>query len=174
MKNPILQESFDNSIRPADDFFHFVNQRWIHENPIPPDESKWGSFYVLRVEVERQVKKILEGLEAKTDADIASRARKVRDFYRTGMDSARRDEQGDTPLAELFAAVDAAQNVADLARVVGVLHRSGVDVWWSPQADADAKQSDVVAFYINQGGIGLPDRDYYLRDDQKSAEIREK
>ena len=93
-------------MKPTDDFFRFVNQKWIDENPIPPDESRWGSFYVLRVDVERQLKKIFETINAKPDGSVAGRSRKVRDFYRTGMDSAKRNEQGDTPLTELFSLVD--------------------------------------------------------------------
>jgi putative endopeptidase len=174
MNDPVGPEDFDRSVKPVDDFFRFVNQKWISENPIPPEESRWGSFYVLRSEVERQLKEIFEAVEARSDADVAPRAKKVRDFYRTGMNAAKRNEQGDAPLAELFALVDSAKNTSELSRVVGVLHRSGVDAWWSPQADADAKQSDVVALYLNQAGIGLPDRDYYLKDDPKSREIREK
>ena len=174
MDKSIDPTSFDRSVKPTDDFFRFVNQKWIDGNPIPPEESRWGSFSVLRVEVEQQIRKILEALDLKPDRDVAGRAKKVRDFYRTGMDAARRNEQGDASLAEFFALVDAAKNTAELSRAVGTLHRNGADVWWSPQADADAKKSDVVALYFNQAGLGLPDRDYYLKGDAKSKEIREK
>ncbi len=174
MHDPIQLANLDRSIKPTDDFFRFVNQKWIQGNPIPPEESRWGSFYVLRTEVEQQLKKIFETLDSKLDGDVAGRAKKVRDFYRTGMNVSGRNEQSDAPLAELFALVDNAKNASELSRVIGLLHRNGVDVWWSPQADADAKQSDVVAFYFNQAGLGLPDRDYYLKDDAKSREIREK
>ena len=174
MHSPIDPKSLDQSTKPTDDFFRFVNRRWIDENPIPPEESRWGSFNVLRVEVEQQLKKIFEALDVKSDAEVSSRARKVRDFNRTGMDADLRNRQGDAPLAEFFALVDEAKDVPALSRVIGTLHRNGVDVWWSPQEDADAKQSDTSAFYINQAGLELPDRDYYLRDDAKSREIRGK
>jgi putative endopeptidase len=174
MTSPIDPILLDRSVKPTDDFFRFVNQRWIDENPIPPEESRWGSFYILRVEVEKQLKRIFETLSAKLDADVVGRSRKVRDFYRTGMDAAKRNAQSDGPLAELFAIVDAAKDTSGLSRALGVLHRNGIDAWWSPQAEADAKQSDVVAFYFNQAGLGLPDRDYYVKDDAKSGEIREK
>jgi putative endopeptidase len=174
MENTIREENLDRSVRPSDDFFRFVNQIWINENPIPPDESRWGSFHVLRAEVEGQLKDILEALDKKSDAELAPRAKKVRDFYRTGMDLAKRNKLGDAPLAELFSLVDAAKNAAELSRVLGILHRNGIDAWWLPHADADAKQSEMVALYLNQGGLGLPDRDYYIKDDAKSKEIREK
>ncbi len=166
--------NFNRSVKPADDFFRFVNQKWIDENPIPPEESRWGSFSILRVEVEKQLKEIFEELDKKLDNEISSRARKVRDFYRTGMDVERRNKQGDAPLAKLFALVNAAKNATELSSVLGVLHRNGIDAWWLSQSEADAKRSEIVALYLNQAGLGLPDRDYYLKDDAKSREIREK
>ncbi len=174
MNNSIDPKSLDYSVKPTDDFFRSVNQRWVDENPIPPEESRWGSFYVLRAEVDRQLKKLFEELDGKQDAAITSRERKVRDFYLTGIDVAQRSKQGDAPLKELFILVDGAKNISELSRVLGILHRNGIDAWWSPQADADAKQSDTVALYINQAGLDLPDRDYYVKDDAKSKEIREK
>lgn len=165
---------FDRSVKPTDDFFRFVNQKWIDANPIPAEESRWGSFSVLRVDVENQLKEIFGALDSAPDAEVEGRARKVRDFYRTGMDLVRRGEQGDAPLSELFSLVNGANDAAAVSRVVGVLHRNGVHVWWSPFAEADAKKSDTVALYFDQAGLGLPDRDYYLKDDDKSKEIREK
>jgi putative endopeptidase len=174
MNDPIDPQDFDHSIKPTDDFFCFVNQKWIDKNPIPPEESRWGSFYSLRVDIERQIQEILDALNDKPDPLVAGRAKKVRDFYRTGMDMPKRNELGDAPLADLFADIDSINGSSALSRVLGTLHRNGVDAWWSCQVDADAKQSDVVALYLGQGGIGLPDRDYYLKDDAKSGEIREK
>ena len=66
MNSPIQPTSFDRSVKPSDDFFQFVNQKWISENPIPPEESRWGSFYVLRAEVEQQLKKIFEDARRET------------------------------------------------------------------------------------------------------------
>ena len=174
MTSSIDPKNLDQSVQPTDDFFRFVNQKWIDENPIPPEESRWGTFSILRMEVDKQLKEIFETLKVKPDVDILPRAKKVRDFYRTGMDVVSRNVQGDAPLAELFALVDAAKNGVELSRVIGTLHRNGVDVWWSPQSQADAKRSDTVALYLDQAGLGLPDRDYYLKDDVKSREIREK
>ena len=172
MNCQLSPRDFDDSVRPTDDFFRFVNRKWIDANPIPPDEATWGSFHELRRSVELQIKELLEGLDARPDGEVSGRMRKVRDFYRTGMDTVRRNAQGDGVLAELFAAVDGVRDAAGLSRTVGFLHRAGVDVWWSPQADSDAKQSDLVALYLNQGGLGLPDRDYYLKEDPKSGDIR--
>ncbi len=167
-------DAFTKDIRPTDDFFHFVNGKWIAENPIPSEESKWGSFYVLRVEVERQLKEILEELSEKDDAELDANARKVRDFYRTGMDDGKIAALGDAPLKGFLDEIAAIQNSDDLVRTIGRLHRAGVGAFWSAGVDQDAKQSDTMALYLSQGGLGLPDRDYYTNTDEKSAAIRTK
>jgi putative endopeptidase len=174
MHNPIDPKNFDQSVKPTEDLFRFVNQKWIDENPIPAEESRWGSFSILHVEVQNQLKEILEALDKKPDNEISDRARKVRDFYRTGMDVAGRDRRKDAPLGELFGLVNEANDLSALSQVIGILHRSGVGVWWSPFAEVDAKRSDRVTLYFSQDGLGLPDREYYLKDDEKSREIREK
>jgi putative endopeptidase len=166
---------FEKSIRPADDFFGYVNAQWIKKNPIPPEELSWGSFDVLWVNVERQLKEILDeisGREQFSDKPEDVDAKKVRDFYHAAMDMAQRDNLGVTPLAELFLEVDTVPDIKTLARVVGVLHRIGAGGLWSPFVEQDEKQSEVMTLHLWQGGLGLPDRDYYLNDDEKSKKIR--
>ena len=163
-----------NTPRPQDDFFTYVNGTWIEENPIPPAESSWGSFYILRLEVEEQVKAIFTKLENLKDEELDENARKVRDFYRTGMDTEKLDALKDLPLKELFAMLDEVKDINALTRVIGMLHRRGVEVFWSAGADQDAKNTDLIALYIGQGGLSLPDRDYYLNEDEKSQVIRKK
>jgi putative endopeptidase len=158
--------------RPTDDFFHFVNGKWLAENPIPPEESRWGSFYVLRVEVQKQLKEIVEKIAAIEGASLDENARKVRDFYRTGMDVEKLNKLGDAPLAELLQTVDAVTDHDGFVQALGNLHRLGVNGLWGCGVDQDLKNSDVMALYIGQGGLSLPDRDYYLKDDEKNVEIR--
>jgi putative endopeptidase len=163
-----------NNVRPQDDFFRFVNGKWIEENPIPPEESKWGSFYVLRVEVEKQLKAIFEEIAVKSDAELDDNARKVRDFYRTGMDEEKLDALKDAPLKDLFATIDGVTDVAGLPSLLGILHRQGIGAFWGCSVEQDLKNSEIMALYIGQGGLSLPDRDYYLNDDEKSRGIRER
>lgn len=162
------------TIKPTDDFFHFVNNKWIEENPIPPEESKWGSFSALRVEVEKQLKVILDEISIKDDAALDDNARKVRDFYRTGMDVEKLGALKDTPLKDLFAAIDGVSDIAGLSPLLGILHRQGISAFWGCGVDQDLKNSEIMALYLGQDGLGLPDRDYYLNDDEKSREIRRK
>ncbi|HEY5220691.1 MAG TPA: M13 family metallopeptidase [Candidatus Paceibacterota bacterium] len=160
--------------KPGDDFFNFVNGKWIEENPIPPEESRWGSFYALRVEVEKQIKAILDGVATKSDADLDDNARKVRDFYRTGMDTEKLDALKDAPLKNVFTMIDGVSEVAGLSPLLGTLHRQGISVFWGCGVDQDLKNSDIMALYFGQDGLSLPDRDYYLNDDEKSREVRAK
>ncbi|HEX4104068.1 MAG TPA: M13 family metallopeptidase [Candidatus Paceibacterota bacterium] len=165
---------FDLSAKPADDFFQYVNGGWIAHNPIPADEARWGSFIVLRVEVEKQLLAILAGLVARGDIAPGSNVQKVRDFYLTAMDREARNRLGVTPLAELQGVIATFSDKKELPRVVARLHAAGASVFLSPFVDQDEKQSGTMALHLYQGGLGLPDRDYYLNDDEKSREIRKK
>jgi predicted metalloendopeptidase len=152
-----------------DDFFDFVNNEWLEINPIPQDESVWGSFYVLRYEVEQQLKVLLEEISIKNDLQSGSDAQRVRDFYREAMDVAKRNRLGLSPLENLLKDIDVIKDARGLIRVVGRLHRLGIGVFWNPFVEQDEKNS---ALHLWQGGLGLPDRDYYLNEDEKSKKIR--
>ncbi len=160
--------------RPQDDFFHFVNGVWLEETAIPSEESRWGSFHILRVEVEHQLKEILDELASMKYANLDERARKVRDFYKTGMDVARLEELKDAPLSDFFAAIDGVADVGGLSSLLGDLHRRGVSAFWGCSVEQDLKDSNMMAMYLNQDGLSLPDRDYYLNDDEKNREIQKK
>lgn len=163
-----------NIPKPQDDFFTYVNGKWIEENPVPPEESRWGSFFALRVEVEKQLKDIFEKLGFADEANLDENAKKVRNFYATGMDVEKLTTLKDAPLKELFQIVDSIQNTHELAKVIGLLYRRGINGFWSGGVDQDAKNTDIMALYIGQGGLSLPDRDYYLNEDEKSQTIRKK
>jgi len=162
----------DPSVKPSDNFFAYVNGKWLKENPIPPEESHWGSFYKLRVTVEDQLKAILEELALKADIPAGDVAQKVRDFYITGIDNAKRNALGAQPIEELLARIEEAKDKAALSSLTAGLHKVGAWVFWTPFAEQDEKQSDMVALHAYQGGLGLPDRDYYVNDDEKSRAIR--
>ena len=163
-----------NIPRPQDDFFTYINGKWIEENPIPADESAWGSFEVLCLTVENQLKDLFAKLGAAKDEDLNKNEKKVRDFYQTGMDKDKLASLKDSSLKELFDLIDSAQSMQDVTNVIGKLHRSGIGVLWGCAAEQDAKNTNVMAFYLGQDGLSLPERDYYLNDDEKSQTIRKK
>ena len=165
---------FDRSINPADDFFSFVNGNWIKANPIPPEESRWGSFDVLQREAEENLKKIVDDLAESKQIAPGTDEQKIRDFYLTGMDTEKCNRLGLAPLAEIFKMIENIENHDDLVRAIGRLHRLGIGAFWTPFVEQDEKKSETMAFYLYQGGLGLPYRDYYINEDEKSREIRGK
>lgn len=162
----------ENRIRPQDDFFHHVHRKWIDANPIPKTEARWGSFVELRFKVEKQLHAIVEEL-AQKKLPAKSPERLVRDHYRAGMDMERRNALGLAPLRPLLTSIDAIKDEASLLRVIADLHRKGVDAFWSAGVDQDLKNSESYALYLGQDGLGLPDREYYLKDDPESKRVRE-
>ncbi len=165
---------FDRSARPADDFFRFVNGTWLAENPIPADEARWGSFYALRVNVQEELKAIFDDLGAGKLMEPEAIAAQVKAFYASAVDMEARNRAGLAPIEPLLRAIDAAEGPEALVRLLARLHRAGIGAWFAPAVLQDEKNVEVMAFHPYQGGLGLPDRDYYLKDDDRSREIRAK
>ncbi len=162
----------ESKIRPQDDFFHHVNKRWMAKNPVPANESRWGSFMILRYDSDKKLHAILEELEGKRSLPTGSPERIIRDFYRSGMDIKRRNALGLRPLALLRRQITDIDSLNSLQAVVASLHRIGVGVLWGMGIDQDAKNSSRYLLYLYQDGIGLPDRDYYLKSDTESVRVR--
>ncbi|MBP7741591.1 MAG: M13 family metallopeptidase [Candidatus Pacebacteria bacterium] len=160
------------TIRPQDDFFHHVNKRWMEKNPIPANESRWGSFLILRYDSEKKLQAILHELDATRNLPSGSPEKIIRDFYRSGMDMKRRNELGLLPLKELRTKIEKIGSVKDLLTEVAALHRIGVGVLWGAGIDQDAKNSERYLLHFYQDGIGMPDRDYYLKEDEESVRVR--
>lgn len=161
------------SIRPQDDFFAHVNKRWMEQNPIPDNEARWGSFIKLRFDSDKKLKAILTELEHTRSLPVNSPERLIRDFYRSGMDMKRRNELGIRPLTDLRKTIAGISTKRDLLRTVADLHRIGVDVLFGFALDQDAKKSTRYVLHFHPDGIGMPDRDYYLKDDPESVRVRE-
>jgi len=163
----------DPHTRPQDDFYHYVNRRWIEKNPIPPHESRWGSFLKLRFDVEKNLHKIVREIAAKKNLPDGSPERIIRDFFLSGMNRAQRNALGITPLGALRKEIRAAHTPEKLTRVIAKLHTIGVSVLWAPFVDQDAKNSTRYIFSLAQSGLGMPDRDYYLKKDTESRRVRD-
>lgn len=167
MQNPTL----DTTIRPQDDLYSHVNSKWIAANPIPKSESYWGSFHVLRDEAWKAMHVIYETLQDQQPA-VGTIEQQTRDFYYTGM---HYDQFETTHIKEIelqLAAIDAAATVDEISLVLGQLHAQGVDALWSVYVDSDHDDSSKHILHFHQGGLALPDRDYYLEDSKKMHAIR--
>lgn len=160
------------TVRPQDDFFRYVNERWMKANPIPANESRWGSFITLRFESDKRLRAVLTELEQATRLAPDSPERLVRDFYRSGMDMKRRNSLGLKPLDGLRTAIWKAKDQGDLENIIATLHRMGVSAFFGAAVDQDAKHSERYALHFYQDGLGMPDRDYYLKDDAESVRVR--
>ncbi|MBP6868878.1 MAG: M13 family metallopeptidase [Candidatus Pacebacteria bacterium] len=161
----------DHTIRPQDDFFHHASQKWIDANSIPLEESRWGSFMKLRKETDEKLHAILKAISAKKNLEEGSTEQILRDFFVSGMDSKKRNKLGASPLLPLRALIDSIESREDLEEVIATLHRIGVDVVFSTGIDQDAKNATRYVLHVAQGGIGLPDRDYYLKTDAESTRV---
>jgi putative endopeptidase len=161
----------DRSVRPQDDFFRFVNGSWADKTPIPSDMSSYGSFPILRDEAAAAVRAIIEGAVAEK-APAGSMTQKIGGFYTSFMDTARIETLGLQPIARELTAINAVAGINDLHALFLHAAQSGVPVPISIVVSQDPVRSDRYAVSISQSGLNMPDRDYYLRQDDKFSAIR--
>lgn len=169
-KQDILKANLDTTVKPTDDFFEYAEGGWLKHNPIPGDETSWGIGQLVQKELYDRLKKINDDAvakNAKTGTD-----QKVGDFWYSGMDTADIEKQGIEPLRDELNKINAIQTPKDVMTQAAHMHTYGVDVFYSEGASQDEKQSDVMAYYMNQGGLGLPNRDYYFNTDERTTKIR--
>ncbi len=163
----------NRKILPGDDFYAFVNGGWDARTEIPADKSSWGSFNILRDLSDERTRIVIQDL-AKTPQASGSNAEKIGLMYASFMDEGAIEAAGAKPLAPQFAAIAAIATPADLVRMFGQNNRIGI----RGPLNFSVRQSpiDNTQYFpsISQGGLGLPDRDYYLKDDAKFADIRTK
>jgi len=165
----------DTTVRPQDDFFKYVNGGWIAKTNIPADQGRWGSFNELREFNNDVVLKVLK--KAADDAKLypeGSDQRKAADFYSIGMDSTLAERVGITPIKPILAQIDAIKSKNDIQPYLVEDVLTGGGAFFGLGILPDLKNSKKMAAYLGSGGIGLPERDYYLKDDPKSKETREK
>ena len=171
---PLDPKDMDTSVKPQDDFFMHANGGWIRRTEIPPEYSRWGSFNQL---VERNNDALHEIAEkaAKTDVDpkTAPETQKVGDYYASGMDEKAVDAARTKPLEDEFKRVDAIKDRDDLLKEIAHLHTIGVGVLFEFGSGQDAKDSTREISQAVQGGLGLPDRDYYTKTDEASKKLRD-
>ncbi|MFI5120592.1 MAG: M13 family metallopeptidase [Thermoanaerobaculia bacterium] len=162
----------DPSMEPCKDFYQYASGGWLAKNPIPPDRSSWGTGAEVADRTLGDLRAIAESAAAATDAPPASIRAKVGALYRSGMDTAKIEADGLKPLAPALAKIGAVKDAASLVATIAWLQRAGVGAGFVFAVNQDFKDSSVMQAWLYQGGLGLPDRDYYLSDDAKKKEIR--
>ncbi|QMU28924.1 M13 family metallopeptidase [Adhaeribacter radiodurans] len=164
--------NLDTTQSPCADFFQYANGGWIKNNPVPAAERRWGSFEELADKNYAVQRNILTEAAANTSAPKGSNSQKVGDFFGSGMDSTAIEQSGITPLKPYFDKVAAIKDAKGLLTTVAQLKKSGISGMFSFYVGQDDKKSTEYAIFLNQGGLGLPDRDYYLKEDERSKNIR--
>jgi putative endopeptidase len=164
--------NLDKTCKPCDDFYQFAMGGWMKANPIPPEYSTFGSFTRLADQNQQNLRNILEDA-AKAKAAPGSNEQKIGDFYAGCMDTAAIDAAGTKPLEPELMRIANVKNIADLQAEAEHLHGMGVNAFFRFTSRQDLKDSTVVIGAASQGGLGLPERDYYLKDDDKSRQLRD-
>lgn len=164
--------SIDRTADPCTNFYQFACGNWIKTNPIPPEYSRWGRFNELADRNQRILKDILETSSAKTTRTPIEQ--KIGDYYQACMDTAAIEKNGTAPIKPYLQQINGMSNKKDVGEVVGKLHLEGIGGFFGVAAGADYNNSKMTIVHAVEGGLTLPDRDYYLKDDPKSGDIREK
>jgi predicted metalloendopeptidase len=163
--------NFDRSVRPQDDLFRFVNGTWLAKTEIPADRSNYGAFSKLADDVETNLRVIVDEAAA-SNAVAGTEQRMIGDFYASFMDEERAEQRGVEPLAGELAAIEAIRNRTGLVDYLAHLQVLGIDNPIGIVILPDAKRPDVYTIHADQAGLGMPDRDYYLSEDEKFVAMR--
>ncbi len=171
--NPAIERSnLDTTVAAGDDFFRYVNGGWMKNNPIPAEESRWGAFNVLNLENQTKLKALFEEAAYSDKHKGNENWRKIGDFYASGMDTNKIEAEGTKNLTPLFDRIKKIKTVDELVKEMAYLTTTGFNPLFYFYGGQDDKNSEMVIPNLYQGGLNLPDRDYYLNDDARSKTIR--
>lgn len=168
----ILIENRDTTVRPGDDFFSYANGAWIKKNPIPGAYSSWGIGNLVVEDVRNKLKEINEQA-LKANAKEGSNMQKIGDFYFSGMDTVGIEKAGLSALKAELDGINAAKDLPGFLKIVSNLRLKGVNALFYAGVSQDAMKSEEMAMQFYQGGLGLPNREYYLNTDERTTKIRE-
>jgi len=161
----------DRSVRPQDDIYRFLNGKWIDEFRIPDDKDRYLAFTAVEDRTQEQLRTIVEGLDA-ASAGADGDERKLADLYASFMDEARLEKLGLEPLRPTLRAIAALRSKQAIPALIARFNREGLTAPYDLRISPDARDSTRYAVTVAQGGLGMPDRDYYLKDDAKLSAVR--
>lgn len=164
----------DTTVSPKEDFYRFANGQWLEVTEIPEKEGRWGGFGELAEKNNKMVLEIMEDAADNPDFQDGSDERKAVDFFAVGMDSTLAERAGTKPIEKWFTKVNEVADRGDLIGLLAEMHMTGYGPFHGVNSFADLMDSKTNALYVGAGGLGLPNRDYYTKTDEKSIEIREK
>src|SRR5438309_3155994 len=173
-QRPLDPKNMDTSVKPEDDFFLYANGGWIKRTEIPPEYSRWGSFNQVTEQNNDALHAIVEkAAKAHVDPKTAPEAQKVGDYYASGMNEKAVAAARTKPLEDEFKRIDAIKDRGDLLKEIAHLHTIGVGVVFNFGSGQDDKDSTREIAQAAQGGLGMPDRDYYTKTDNDTKKLRD-
>ncbi len=156
-------EYMDRTVSPEQDFYRFAAGRWIDENPVPADKSRWASFTELAERNHELIRSLLEACRVDPGPTAGPR-RQVGEFYASALDQSGRDARGLSPISGDLEEIERLDSAGGLFPILARLHRRGIGALFEAGPSPDEKDSQHYAFYFLQGGLSMPDRDYYLTE----------
>jgi putative endopeptidase len=165
--------NLDSSVHVCEDFFRFSSGGWIEENPVPDTEGRWGQFQILDQLTKERMKGLLDSIGKLENLKKGSQEQLLADLYHTGMDTASRAQAGASPLDPMLGKVRGLQNPDALPILFARMKTWGASAPFGISVRPDKKASHINVLYVQQSGLGMPDRDYYINNDEKSQTIRE-
>lgn len=173
LRSGIETSGFDPAVRPQDDFYRHVNGTWLKETPLPGDRADYGAFSVVSDEAEVQLREIIKELEGKKDLQAGTAAQKIRDYYQSYLGATERAQNDMSGIQVDLDAVDAIKTHEDFYALAGRLGVEGVGMPLTVGAFSDLKDPNQYTVYLEQSGLTLPDRDYYLEDEERYVQARD-
>ena len=171
-KPDILHAALDTTVAPGDDFFSYANGTWIKNNPIPASESNMGIGKKVQDEIYARLRKTSIEAAGAQNATYGSNEQKIGDFWAVGIDSVKADRLGVAPIKPELDRIAALATVAEVPGVIAHEIAIGVNALIGPRVSQDDKNSDKMALYLRQAGLGLPNRDYYFNTDSRTKNVR--
>lgn len=166
-------DGMDKTVRPQDDLFDYANGKWVRETELPADRARWGVFFELHEQSQEDIKNLVEAVSQAENVEQGSPKQKIRDFYNAYMDTETATELGIEAIRSELDQIAAAESMDEVFRLFGSLSTYGIDIPVGPSVYSDLKDPDTAVVYLSEAGITLPDRDYYLKDDEQFVRGRE-
>ena len=163
----------DESVDPKQDFYQYANGGWMEKNPLPAEYARFGSFDMLAANVQKQLKELVDTLSMQSH-EQGSAEQKIADLYRLKMDSLRLNQEGNAPIQPILKTIKALENKAQAIEMMAQLNQEGIWPFFAMYVSADDMNSSMNILHTYQAGIGMSDRDYYLKEDARSKSLRAK